>query len=43
VNVLTKKIIQRGIFTMIELAKNIQKADFEENKRMNIENFIKVL
>jgi Ca2+-binding EF-hand superfamily protein len=44
VNILTEKIIQRGgTFTLIELVKNLQIADFEGNKRMNIDNFIKVL
>ena len=44
VNLLTEKITQRGgTFTLIELVKNLQMADFEGNKRMNIDNFIKVL
>ena len=44
VNILTEKIIQRGgTFTLIELVRNLQMSDFEGNKRMNIDNFIKVL
>ena len=40
-NILTKKNIQRGTFTLTKLAKNFQMTDFEGNKRMNIENLIK--
>ena len=42
INILTDKIIQRGgTFALIELVKNLQMVDFEGNKRMNIDNFIK--
>ena len=44
INILTDKIIQRGgTFALIELVKNLQMVDFEGNKRMNIDNFIKAL
>ena len=44
ISILTEKIIKRGgTFTLIELVKNLQMVDFEGNKRMNIDNFLKAL
>ena len=44
INILTRKIIERGgTFPLIELVKNLQMADFEGNKRMNIDNFLKAV
>ena len=44
IDILTDKIIQRGgSFALIELVKNLQMVDFEGNKRMNIDNFVKAL
>ena len=44
IDVLTDEIIKRGgTFALIELVKNLQMVDFEGNKRMNIDNFIKAL
>ena len=44
INILTEKIVQRGgTFALIELVKNLQMIDFEGNKRMNIDNFLKAL
>ena len=44
IDILTDKIIERGgTFALIELVKNLQMVDFEGNKRMNIDNFIKAL
>ena len=42
INILTVKIIERGgTFALIEFVKNLQMADFEGNKRLNIDNFLK--
>ena len=44
IRILTEKIIQRGgTFALIEFVKNLQMVDFEGNKRMNIDNFLKAL
>ena len=44
ITILTDKIIDRGgTFALIELVKNLQMADFEGNKRMNLDNFLKAL
>ena len=44
INILTGKIIERGgTFALIELVKNLQIADFEGNKRLNIDNFLKTV
>ena len=44
ISILTEKIIKRdGTFSLIELVKNLQMVDFEGNKRMNIDNFLKAL
>ena len=44
INIITEKVIQRGgTFALIELVKNLQMVDFEGNKRMNIDNFLKAL
>ena len=44
INILTQKIIERGgTFPLIEFVKNLQMIDFEGNKRMNIDHFLKAL
>ena len=44
IRILTEKIIQRGgTFALIEFVKNLQMVDFEGNKRMTIDNFLKAL
>ena len=42
--ILTKKILERGgAFPLIQFLKNLQMEDFENNKWLNFDNFIKVL
>ena len=44
VHILTKKILEKGgAFPLIELVRNLQIEDFENNKWLNIDNFLKVL
>ena len=44
IHILTKKILEKGgAFPLIELVRNLQIEDFENNKWLNIDNFLKVL
>ena len=44
VDILTKKILEKGgTFPLVELMKNLQCEDFENNKWLNLDNFLKVL
>ena len=44
ITILTDKLIKRGgTFPLVELIKNLQMIDFEGNKRINIDNFMKAL
>ena len=44
IHILTKKILEKGgTFPLIELVRNLQIEDFENNKWLNIDNFLKVL
>ena len=42
--ILTKKILENGgVFPLVQLVKNLQMEDFENNKWLNFDNFLKVL
>ena len=44
VDILTKNILEKGgTFPLVELMKNLQSEDFENNKWLNLDNFLKVL
>ena len=44
VQILTKNVLEKGgTFPLLGLMKNLQMEDFEENKWLNVDNFIKVL
>ena len=44
IHILTKKILEKGgTFPLIELVRNLQIEDFENNKWLNVDNFLKVL
>ena len=42
--ILTKKILEKGgVFPLVQLVKNLKMEDFENNKWLNFDNFLKVL
>ena len=44
VQILTKNVLEKGgTFPLLGLMKNLQMEDFEENKWLNVDNFLKVL